>query len=313
MSIRMRGPCRAVLVFVAVAMPAMSWAQSIPRVFVTDVKDGALDMLALWVSPFRGSPRDYATAGAVVAGFGVLMFADEPVADWMRTHQHVGALRALKPFRDDSPIHIKNIGTAPIASKGALAVYAVGLILKKPGLRDAGMGCVASFQGNALPRGMLAYRFVSRERPLYQEIVGIDTTLRPGNARDVHTPGTDSWWDNSFFGGHVTNAMACASFLNHRFHLRYAEPVIWLIAGGVGAGRMADQRHWLSDSALGAAFGFAVGKFIAERSLARRDKRDGEPAKTGSPGAANLSHTLLDGLYFANHGAEKIFGWRAVW
>jgi membrane-associated phospholipid phosphatase len=43
----------------------------------------------------------------------------------------------------------------------------------------------------------------------------------------------------------------------------------------IGAGRLLDGRHWLSDTVVGGLFGYATGRAIAARMLAR--ERDAPP------------------------------------
>jgi membrane-associated phospholipid phosphatase len=301
---------RVFLVLVALGAPGAIEAQSIPKAFVSDLKHGVLDMFAVWTSPFRGDARDYLSAGIIAGGFGLAVLADEPIQEWLRTHQHVGILEPVAPFRDGHPSKLRNAGSAPWVAKGGLAIWTVGLISGQSGIRDAGMGCLASTEANSIPRGQIVYRLVSRERPTVEEVVGTDTILRPGDPHKVRFPGTDSWFDNSFFGGHGANILSCVSFLNHRFHLGLVEPALWLVGAAVTVGRMADERHWFSDAAAGAVFGIAIGKYVAQRSLQRRDKRDAARAGTDTSSSAQ-SGKWTDNLYLSKRGNSVVFGFTA--
>jgi membrane-associated phospholipid phosphatase len=66
--------------------------------------------------------------------------------------------------------------------------------------------------------------------------------------------------------------MSCASFLGHRFSLGVAEPLPYMYSTAIGLGRMADGRHWFSDTMAGALMGFAIGRTVANRQLARASK-----------------------------------------
>jgi membrane-associated phospholipid phosphatase len=106
--------------------------------------------------------------------------------------------------------------------------------------------------------------------------------------------------------------MACASFFNHRFDLGYAEYAIYALATGIGIGRVADQRHCASDALVGGVFGFAIGKYVAERSQKRADRRDQESAtgrradEKDSGGAADW----LEGLYLGRNDGVTFVGLR---
>ncbi|HYV97458.1 MAG TPA: phosphatase PAP2 family protein [Gemmatimonadaceae bacterium] len=301
------GRSRWTAILAAVCAPAIAAAQNIPKDFAHDLRFGVHDFFSVWKAPFTGSPRDYATAGLVLGGVGLSALADRPVGDWFRDHQSSSALDIVKPFRGENRIHFVNIGAGHYLAQGAAAVYVVGLFTRQAGLRDAGMGCLAAEQAQAIPRGFLAYKYVRRERPLFQDVVNGDTVRRPGDPYDVTFPGKTNWYDHSFFGGHVANLTACVEFVTKRFHLSYAEPVMWAAVAGLGVARMADQRHWLSDELLGVAVGYASGKYVAERSRARRDKRMADKEGRASP---DTGSSWLDHVYFARGDRDVLIGWR---
>ena len=65
--------------------------------------------------------------------------------------------------------------------------------------------------------------------------------------------------------------MSCITFWNRRFDLGLAEPVLYGLAGAVGAGRIIDEAHWTSDTVFGLGYGHAVGRDVA------RQQQDREP------------------------------------
>lgn len=304
----MRHRIRLLAIAAVLAAPAVASSQSIARDVVYDFNHGIRDFLAVWASPFKGSGRDYLTAGLVGAGVGLSTLGDEPTADWFRDHQRSPFVQSVAGFRDDNRLSFVNVGSGAWLAKGALGVYTVGLLARSSKVRDAGMGCIAAEQAQAIPRGLVVYKTVARERPIYQEIVDGDTIRREGDHTAFSVPGDKNWYLHSFFGGHVANWMACVSFLNHRFHMKYVEPVLWASVAGLAAARMADGRHWLSDNLLGAAVGFAAGKYVAQRSRARYEKHPGlydkEKDKDDKFAAA------LQGLFVGKEGQATLLGWR---
>jgi membrane-associated phospholipid phosphatase len=66
------------------------------------------------------------------------------------------------------------------------------------------------------------------------------------------------------------------TFLNRRFDLGAAEPVLYGLAAAVGAGRMVDEAHWTSDTVFGLGYGHAVGRDIA----LQQQRRERGPAET---------------------------------
>jgi membrane-associated phospholipid phosphatase len=103
-------------------------------------------------------------------------------------------------------------------------------------------------------------------------------------------------WDyQSFPAGHATNAFACATYLGERFDLSAGEPVLYAAALFTSLSRIADRRHWTSDTFLGIVLGSAVGHTIARR-YARRDARRDARAPGGIASSGRdiaPHHTLL--------------------
>jgi hypothetical protein len=93
--------------------------------------------------------------------------------------------------------------------------------------------------------------------------------------------------------------MACVTFWNERFDLGWAEPVLWGVALGVGIGRVADRRHWASDTFIGMMYGYYIGRTVARRS---RD-RAGRGGSRAMP---------LPGLSLSRVGSTTRIGWRGT-
>ena len=68
----------------------------------------------------------------------------------------------------------------------------------------------------------------------------------------------------AFPSGHAASAFAAASVLERHFGYRASWPAL-LAASYVGASRLVENRHWLSDVVFGAALGEAVGWTIVGR------------------------------------------------
>ncbi len=237
------------------ASAGVAEAQSVGKMLVDDWKYASRDVLGVWGSPFRASGSDWLLAGAALAVSGASMLADRPVSDWAIRSSQSSGFRALGPVRRGGWMFSGKYVVPPVA-----AAYVVGLATKNQGLRDFVTGCGASWAANSVIRKGL-YRLVGRARP--------DTL--PENPQHWTGPGgSGSWMMHSFPAGHFANAMSCASFINHRYHLGVAEPALYAVAAAVGVGRLADEAHWTSDTVLGGVLGYAIGKEVARRSLERR-------------------------------------------
>ncbi|MGH7505139.1 MAG: phosphatase PAP2 family protein, partial [Longimicrobiales bacterium] len=214
-----------------------------------DLGDAGRDILHVWSAPFRVSTKDLEGVAVVTALFASTLPLDRTIQNWLEAHPHSLPLRLLGPFRESSPLNL--IGRTKVLLPTSVALYAAGLAFDSEELRDAGMGCVVSNVSTTLSRTLLN-RIVGRQRP---EVGGGPYVFRPFTF--------DEWDVRSFPGGHAANIMSCVSYWNHRFDLGVAEPLLYLVAGSVGAARTADRAHWTSDTVVGMAFGFAVGKAIA--------------------------------------------------
>ncbi len=232
-------------------------AQIVAQAVAHDFRYGVADMWHIWTAPFHASARDWRDVGLVVGAAGISAFADRGVDRFVAGHPRSFAVRATQPFRERRGFKPADFGTGRILLPVSGALYVTGIASGSRALRDAGMGCAAAQQSNSVIRH-LTYEVVDRERP---SVAGADPYR-------VRFPGGD-WNHHSFFAGHVANAFACASYASERFDLGLVEPLLYAGATGVGLARMADRRHWLSDTVLGVAFGYATGRSVALRQKRR--------------------------------------------
>ena len=158
-------------------------------------------------------------------------------------------------------------------------------------LREAGWGCLAASQASGSIR-QATYALVSRERP----------SLNNGDQYAIKTPGGE--WDyHSFFAGHATNAWSCVTFWNTRFHMGVLEPVLYAGAAGITFSRMTDRRHWASDTWVGIAAGYAMGRSVAARYARRQSKREAKER------AEPIRASFLEGLQIAPTTNGLAVGW----
>jgi membrane-associated phospholipid phosphatase len=154
----------------------------------------------------------------------------------------------------------------------ALGALAVSLATNNQRMQEGLFGCLAAYASTSIVRNYVIYPLVSRTRPDSSRGEPDPPPARNGDQYEFDVPGSSDWGKHSFPAGHVANITACASFLGNRFSMGIAEPVVYALAAGVGVGRIVDRRHWLSDTVLGIAFGYAAGREVAIRSGRRADK-----------------------------------------
>jgi len=267
--------------------PEEAVAQSIGSMALDDIRNAARDFGAIWVAPFRGTQKDYVTAGGTLASAAALSVFDDNVDRWMVAHQDQGLLDAIKPLRRGGDFYSINKATPYVAG-----LYVVGLATKHRGIRDGIFGCAAAYGANTIIRHQVVYRLIGRNRPdtLRDHPEGyVPTGASDGDQYVFHFP-SRGYSDHSFPGGHVATMATCATFLSHRFELGIVEPVLVVLVTAMGVGRMADQGHWLSDQVVGVVFGYAVGKEVARRQKQRlqREKKGAAEKKTASRGTPYL-------------------------
>jgi membrane-associated phospholipid phosphatase len=183
---------------------------------------------------------------------------DEPIHDWMHTDPLIA--KALGPFREGSPVSIMG-RTWFFLLPLSVGMYGAGHAFGSDGLRDAGLGCATSNVTTTLTRTATAL-LIGRLRPSVHR-----------GAFEFELFAFGDWNQRSFPGGHASNIMSCASYFNRRFDLGAAGPAVYALAAGVGLARIVDEAHWTSDSFTGMAYGYSVGRNIADRFLDRRTNR----------------------------------------
>jgi hypothetical protein len=255
-----------------------------------ELKDAVMDVFYIWTSPLRAKPRDVIGAIGVTAGAVALWPEDDQIDSWIVRHPNAAVVRAFTPWDENHPT-IGDLSTGQRLLPISVALIIPGMIADNRKLREAGWGCLSGWQASSTIRQVM-YATISRERP----------SLNNGNQYAIKTPGGE--WDyHSFFAGHTANAWACTTFWNTRFHMGLLEPVLYAGAAGITFSRMKDRRHWASDTWVGIAAGYAMGRTVAGRYARREAKREQktkpEPIRAG----------LLEGLQIAPMRGGLALGW----
>lgn len=298
----MRIRLSSVLFVALLGTPLHVGAQSVLETIGTDVKNVGGDIFRIYTAPFHMDADDLPELGIFTGAVLLAGAFDEPIKDAVfdacgfkggrldYKDCENGALELIRTAGADKPW--ASFGDAEDLTQASLLLYAGGLAAGSRDLREAALGCLTTSQASSTARH-LVYELVSRPRPRADTI---------GGPYDIDFPG-GGWLVHAFPNGHGANAMACASYLNHRFDLGFAEPLIWAAGGAVLIGRIVEGNHWASDTVVGGTFGFLIGKLVAERMLERQAKREGAtappPAEQPSnpEGGAVFSRTPDGGMY----------------
>ena len=220
-----------------------------------ELNNALKDVVHIWSAPAHLDKADLPGIATLVGATGVALLVDEPTSAWLRAQPRSLPVRVLTPFREGQPLNI--LGRSYFLVGSSAALFIAGMIDDDIDLRNAGRGCATSVAATTVSRHLLA-RLLGRKRPRDNQGA---FTFRPLAWGD--------WEMRSFPGGHGANAMACVTFLNERFDLGAAEPVMYGVATAVGLGRVVDEAHWLSDTAFGLGYGHAIGREVALRQRAR--------------------------------------------
>jgi len=242
-----------------------------------ELRDALADVVHIWTSPFHAEARDWMGALGVAAGTAALLPVDDQVDSWIVRHPNAAVIEATKPWREANPT-LGDLSTGQRLLPISAVLIASGMVSDNRKLREAGWGCLSAWQASSSIRSA-TYAGVSRERP----------SVENADPYAIDVPGGE-WEEHSFFAGHAANAVACTTFWNTRFQLGLLEPVLYATAAGITLSRMADRRHWASDTWVGVAAGYAMGRSVAARYARRAARRERdmerEPTRT----------SLLDGL-----------------
>ena len=220
-----------------------------------------------------------------------LLPVDDQIDSWIVRHPNSAAVRAVTPFDKDHP-NLGDLSTSQRLIPISAVLLTSGMISDNRKLREAGWGCfrrrrqAARFAKACTPSYLASdrqSRTAISTRSRRQAATGIITRSSPVTRR---TPG------------------ACSTFWNSRFHMGLLEPVLYAGAAGITFSRMKDRRHWASDTWVGIASGYAMGRSVAARYARREAKRRAEE------GRASRSASLLDGLQLSPMpGGGLALGW----
>lgn len=222
-----------------------------------DIDNFRGDIWSVWTSPAGMRRRDVLTTAATLGAAALTSRIDSAGYVWMQTHERTLVMLMLTPIRETARLSPYEFGSGQYLLPVSVLLYTAGRLSHSVNLRDAGLGCAAGHL-SSLGLRQVVLRSIARARPRVSS-----------SPFDISVPGSSDWNRQSFYSGHITNSMACASFLAHRYALGLAEPLPYAFSVAIGLGRLADGHHWASDMVVGGVVGFATGKAIAERQLRR--------------------------------------------
>ena len=206
----------------------------------------------IWSSPARIKAKHIAPIVGLAAATALLIASDESIRDGVQTyaggHAWVG---------DVAPVVTEMGGLAGIATAGAF--FGAGLLFKDARARDTGYlaanAILQSFVVDSFLKGM-----TGRQRPFVAD--GQDHWAGPsGFFTRFDKSGSDLY--GSFPSGHSAAAFSLATVIALQYSHRAWVPVVaYTLAAGVGLSRVALDRHWASDVAVGAVLGHLIARLV---------------------------------------------------
>ncbi|ACD89903.1 phosphoesterase PA-phosphatase related [Chlorobium limicola DSM 245] len=200
-----------------------------------------------------------AVAGAAVAS---AIIADEPVRDYVQSH-HTPFLDAVMPAGD----YYGRFGTG--YGLGSL-IYLGGIIAGADDVRLTGRAVIEAHTFAMLITGVIKAT-AGRSRPFKQE----------GTRRFMFFADENPNW--SFPSGHAASAFAVSSALSTRINSPWATAGLYALSTLTAVQRVYNDKHWLSDTIVGAAIGTAVGLAVGSMINDEEDRMERGTAESGEP------------------------------
>ncbi len=175
----------------------------------------------------------------------------------------------------------------------SVAMYGVGRVAGKPRLTAIGAHATEAIAISGATT-MVIKIVAGRQRPY----------VKVGDHSNFDLGGGRKGGRTSFPSGHTTAAFAFASAVAADIHhwrpdmARIATPLLYGGAAAVGAARIYDDRHWVSDVVLGAGIGTIVGRLVTMNAHANPDNWMDRQLKavtiapTGQGLALGVSHSF---------------------
>ncbi len=215
------------------------------------------DTVRIWSSPVRIKAKHLVPLVGLAAATAFLIASDESIRDGVQTfagkHAWVG---------DVAPVVTEMGGLAGFATAGVF--FGAGLIFKDTRARDTGF-----LAANAVLQSFLVDSFLKglsgRQRPSIA--AGEDHWAGPAGLFERFEKGRDDYY-TSFPSGHSAAAFSLATVIALQYRHRIWVPIMaYTIAAGVGLSRMALDRHWASDVAIGAVVGHLVARLVVRNHV----------------------------------------------
>jgi len=190
------------------------------------------------VPPEHSSVIRWWHGAAVLGGLSALMLLDQPAQEYLQDHR--------SSHGNDVAAALRHFGQPEVYGTLTLGLLGAGLISGDQEITRAG-GRLATtlLLAGAVSTGLK----VTAGRPRPNASLDSDGFV-PFSGQDAMP------------SGHTTVAFALVTSLADDIHRPWASIGLYSLATAVGWSRMNDNKHWLTDVALGAVLGTTSGKLV---------------------------------------------------
>jgi len=225
---------------------------------LTDDASGFVhDFGEVFSSPVRFDGGDWLMVGAVAGTVAATaVWADAPMREYALNHR--------SGFSDGIVSVGDYYGKLSSGYYLGTTLYLAGVVSEDDWVRYTGRAVLEAHTFSLLITGLLKAA-AGRSRPYLFE----------GNKRFNWFETQNQKW--SLPSGHATAAFAISSALSKRIDSPWASVGLYALSGITVVDRIYDDKHWLSDTILGAAIGTAVGLAVGEmiNEEEKEDKKGG--------------------------------------
>lgn len=212
--------------------------------FTNNLKDDANTFyntaLGIFNSPFQFDGNDFILTGIILGATAFSLTFDNPVRNSVERIQSP----ALNKFTRWG----ENFGNGRYVLALGGALYIGGHIIADKELRKTGLMLTEAIVLNGIVTTGLKV-ITGRSRP-FRNNGNTDIDFFEMEFEDV---------ENSLPSGHTSTAFAVATVLSERIDNIYASVALYSMAGLTAFQRIYADKHWLSDTILGAAIGTVIG------------------------------------------------------
>ena len=237
------------------AKPKATTKPSLEKKFIVNILD---DQRAIWTSPFHMRGSDAKWLGPLGVSTMALIATDRRTSGELV--EHGDNLNRLRISRD-----ISQLGATYFTAGVVAGLYLTGRATHNNHLRETGLLSAEALIDSGIVVGALK-----------------TASQRPRPSLD-HSSGSFFHGGSSFPSGHAIGAWSVATVIAQEYghHRPLVQVAAYGIATAVGLARYTGRTHFLSESLVGSAMGYGIGRYVYYKRHdpaldARSEKQNGD-------------------------------------